>query len=387
MFSENEPISIQTFGRFTIRRGDAVISETDNRSKKLWKLLEYIVHNRHRPIPQEELIALLWGEEGQVENRLSSLKTLLHRARNTLDGLNFPESRHLILRRGKCYCWNRGQPLRMDCEEFAAMAERTRKTDEPEEKLDLALRAMALYRGSYLGGQYAGEKWASEAAKHYRGLFLLCYNAAIQILVGEAQYEQVVFLSRRAMELEPSNETFYYNEISALIANGEGEEALRAYRRVLDFFYQTYRKTPSERLRALYRGIPRGDNGIEPDLAIVREGLDAACPSRAVCCEYDTFRLLYGQSRLLGGTRYLIILTVVPADSSPQATRHLDRVLIALEACLSELLSAGDFYTRYSLTQWLALATFSTEDALRAALAKLRSPHPDMQVLYQTVKI
>ena len=58
MHCETEPIIIKTFGGFSIRRGDCIIAESDNRSKKTWKLLEYIVHHRSRRISQEELLEL-----------------------------------------------------------------------------------------------------------------------------------------------------------------------------------------------------------------------------------------------------------------------------------------------------------------------------------------
>ena len=60
--SETEPIIIKTLGGFSIRRGEILLSETDDRSKKIWKLLEYMVHHRSRTVSKEELSRLLWGE-------------------------------------------------------------------------------------------------------------------------------------------------------------------------------------------------------------------------------------------------------------------------------------------------------------------------------------
>lgn len=377
MLSETEPIIIEFFGTFTIQQGDNVISETDNRSKKLWKLLEYIVQNRGRQIPQEELLQLLWSENSMGDNPMSSLKTLLHRARNTLDQLGFEESRHLILQHGGSYYWNPRLPVQIDTDEFEKAAEWTKKIDLPEEKLNSALRAMALYKGRYLGGKYDGEAWASVPSKHYQDLYLFCYNTAIEILAGESRYDEIIFLSRHALDNDPSEELYYYNLISALIEKGSWEEALTTYQEVLDLFYHTYRKTPSERLRSLYRGIVRSDNSVEMDLSIIREKMDEDWGNEPISCEYSTFKLLYEMKRheeREGSPCYLILLTVTSTNREDPipAERHLDRALSQLERLLSLSLSQGDVYTRYSLTQMLALAALPDEDALFELLKKIQ---------------
>ena len=376
MLSATDPIVIRFFGSFSIQYGNAVISEKDNRSKKLWKLLEYIVQNRDRQVPQEELLRLLWSETSMGDNPMSSLKTLLHRVRNTLERLGIEESRQLILQHAGTYYWNPEIPVQVDVDEFEAVAEQTKKIDIPDEKLNSALRAMALYKGAYLGGNYVGEAWADEPASRYQQLYLYCYNTAIQILVGEGRYDEIVFLSRHAMEIEPSQELYYYNLISALIEKGAWDEALVAYENALDLFYHTYRKTPSERLRSLYRGIVRSNNSVEMDIAIVREKLDEDRLNKPISCEYDTFKLLYEVKTMEEGQNpcYLTLLTIVPADKGDFASvdRYLDRGLKQLERQLSLGLSEGDVYTRYSLTQMLAMVSVPDEDALFALLKRIQ---------------
>ncbi len=369
MLSETEPIIIKFFGCFSIRQGAKIVSESDNRSKKLWKLLQYIVANRDRKIPQEELIDLLWKDRKAGENPMSSLKTLLHRVRNMLDLLEFPESRHMILRQGGCYFWNPHLPVRIDTDDFSIMAEGTKLIDIPEDKLNSALRTMAIYKGSYLGGQYEGEAWADEPAKRYAEQYLYCYNTSVQILAGEERYDEIIFLSRHALEIDPSQELYYYNLISALIAKGAGEEALTAYREVLDLFYHTYRKTPSDRLRALYRGIEKRENNVETDIGIVREQMEKESTDGPVRCAYDTFRLIYEQKRLYPSAErksYLLLFTVTAPDRKDLVpdNKQLDRALQQIETRLRTDFAKGDIYTRYSLTQILAIVTAPGEEIL-----------------------
>ncbi|MBO5779051.1 MAG: hypothetical protein J6R82_05745 [Clostridia bacterium] len=378
MTSETQPIIIRFFGTFSIQYGNRSISESDNRSKKLWKLLQYIAQNRDRQIPQEELLQLLWSESVIGENPISSLKTLLHRVRNTLEKLEFEGSRHLILQHAGTYYWNNEISTEIDTDEFEKEAALTDQIDEPEEKLNSALRAMALYKGYFLGGQYNGEAWADAPAKRYEEIYRSCYQTAIQILTGEERYDEIVFLSRHAIEIAPDEELYYYNLISALIEKGAGEEALVAYENVLELFYHTYRKTPSDRLRALYRGIVRSGNSVEMDIALIRERMEEDRPTTAIRCEYDTFKLIYEQKchyiHVAETPCYLILLTVTSPDreSPVPSERHLDRALAQIERLLTLNLSDGDVYTRYSLTQILALAELPDEEALYTLLKKIQ---------------
>ena len=54
-----EPISIRTFGEFSLRAGDHQISDNDNRARKNWLLLSYLLCHRGLIVSQKRLISLL----------------------------------------------------------------------------------------------------------------------------------------------------------------------------------------------------------------------------------------------------------------------------------------------------------------------------------------
>ncbi len=370
------PLRIQFFGTFTITYGDKSISEGDNRSKKLWKLMQYIVVNRDRHIPQEELIALLWGEDCTGDNPMSSLKTLLHRVRNTLDQLEFGESRRIILQRSGTYYWNTALPCMIDTEEFEQAAANMEKTPDSEEKLNYALKAMALYKGHFLGNKY-NEPWAKEPCDRYQAIYLTCYENAIDLLSKEKRFDEIIFLSQHALEIDSSQETYYYFLISALIKKADYQKALKTYEDVLNLFYNTYRKTPSDRLRSLYRSIVKSTNSVEMDIAIIQEKLCADCICGPIFCEYDTFKMLYelkrSSSKLIPKPTYLILLTISGMGNvKVPAGKHLDRALTQLGDLLGASLHPGDVYTRYSVTQLLAIAQMEDEDSLFNFLKKIQ---------------
>ena len=68
-----EDVRVRMLGNFSIQSGGQEISDSDNRSRKVWLLLAYMIYCRDRPVSQEELVGLLWGEEEGSSNPLNAL--------------------------------------------------------------------------------------------------------------------------------------------------------------------------------------------------------------------------------------------------------------------------------------------------------------------------
>ena len=80
-------VQVQMLGGFSLTAGEAKIANQDNRSRTVWLLLAYLLFHRNRPVPQDELIDLLYGNDPKSSNPANSLKTALHRVRTLLDQL------------------------------------------------------------------------------------------------------------------------------------------------------------------------------------------------------------------------------------------------------------------------------------------------------------
>ena len=96
---------VHMFGTFSLRWNGLEISDTDNRMKKIWLLLAYLIYRR-APVSQEELTALLWENEEDRGNPAGALKTMFYRARTLLNKLGDNAGQTLILRQEGGYVWN-----------------------------------------------------------------------------------------------------------------------------------------------------------------------------------------------------------------------------------------------------------------------------------------
>ena len=99
----SETIQVQMLGEFTIRYGDCVISDSNDRSHRVWSLLAYLLVNRSREFTQEELINLCWSGGTGSSDPANALKSVFHRIRALLDRLEDGLGHRLLLRRSGRY--------------------------------------------------------------------------------------------------------------------------------------------------------------------------------------------------------------------------------------------------------------------------------------------
>ena len=113
-------LQVQMLGQFTLRYGDRTISDSDDRSRRVWSLLAYMLYNHGRSFAQEELIHLYWSNGDKSADPGNALKSIFHRIRTALDKLQPGLGRLLIRRKAGRYFWNNVIPLSLDTEDFEA---------------------------------------------------------------------------------------------------------------------------------------------------------------------------------------------------------------------------------------------------------------------------
>lgn len=129
-----DTLRVQMLGEFTLQYGCQEISDNDNRSRKVWLLLAYMIYCRNRSVSQEDLVNLLWGEEERSSNPLNALKTMFHRVRTMLNQLDASAGHTLIIRRDGSYAWNPDVEFFFDVEEFEALC---RREPPPQRKMSV----------------------------------------------------------------------------------------------------------------------------------------------------------------------------------------------------------------------------------------------------------
>ena len=357
-------------GGFTIRLRDRVVDGGVSRSHKVWLLMAYLIWNRGRQIPEEELMALLWSGSAKSVSRPNALKTILHRARAALDGLGEGWGRRLILRREGELVWNEEIPLVLDAEIFA-------KTGEPA-SLEEAMARLSLYQGAFLP-QLAELPWPAAIGRELRRQYLDMVAAALPQLRAESRWEETAALCRAAVEESPLVEELYQCWMEALLALRRREEAVAAYELLRDRLFAASGTMPCQESRELYRATTREEGGGPLTLDQVMDQLrETPGSGGALFCEYDFFKTVCqaaarDQSRS-GQPAHLALFTLAEGESGALTRRSLDRAAGHLREVVQGQLRRGDVAAACCASQFaVLLPRASYENSRLAARRVLRA--------------
>ncbi len=350
-------IHIRMLGEFTITYQDKIISDQVNRSKKVWTLLEYLIAFHNKEISQFTLIDLLWPD-GQNEDPLNSLKTLLHRARGLLEDLEFGEKKLLVHRRDT-YAWNNSLPFDIDIELFEDICHKVSNPSLPAaERIELSLTAFRLYRGEFLP-KSSNESWAISLSTHYQALYTKLVYDLCELLAKEQNYNQIVEIASTAAAFDPYDEQLHFLLIDSLYRSGKQKQALAKYESVMSLFYDKFGITPSGILSDLYQKIVKTENATETDLTIIQDELkEQDAQQRAYQCEYSVFQNLYrveARSATRSGLSVFLCLVTIECNSKKEPSALIAKAMSRMSETIAVALRSGDVFSRYSVNQYIIM--------------------------------
>ncbi len=319
-----EKIQIKMLGEFTITYGDNVVSDSDNRSKKVWTLLEYLIAFHNKDISQAALIDLLWSDE-KSDDPFNSLKTLLHRARVLLDKLEYPNSK-MILHRRDSYSWNNSLPFEIDIEVFDNLCKEVTAPELSDgERQVLYEKALDMYKGEFLPKNNS-DSWAISLATHYQNAYTNLVYDYCELLAGQAAYERIIEVCNTAVTFDPYDERLHYLLIDALYRSGQQKKSIQQYQAVISMFYDKFGLTPSKELTNLYQEIVKTENATEIDLNVIQNDLREHNAVRtAYQCEYSVFQNLYrieARAAARSGLSVFLCLITLSSTARKDAAAH-----------------------------------------------------------------
>ncbi|MBP5159072.1 MAG: winged helix-turn-helix domain-containing protein [Lachnospiraceae bacterium] len=354
-----DSIVVKTFGGFSMSYGENSISDQDNRSKKTWTIIEYLIANHSRSITQTQLISLLWSDDSMGDAPENALKTCLHRAREVLDKLGTGFSGKLILHKRGIFSWNPDAKITTDFDEFESHCQLATVGSTPEdEKLAHFKAAIDLYKGDFLP-KCSDDDWAIPIITYYHTLYVNSVHSYITLLESKEMYQEIVDCCCFATNIDPYDEQIHYFFILALYKLGKQQAALDRYDSVLNLFYNSYGLNPSQRLMDLHDEIIKSENSFEADLSTIQSDLaDSSVKRGAFRCEYSIFRSLYKvQARMIarsGQSIYLCLITMtVPKKLS--APKYLSTAMTRMNDVITRSLRSSDVFSRYSKNQYIIM--------------------------------
>lgn len=354
-----EQLRVRMLGGFSIEWNGREINDGENRSRKVWLLLAYMIYCRNRPITQEELTNLLWVEEESSSNPLNALKTMFHRVRTMLNQLS-PEAGHdLIVRRGGNYAFNREVPLELDVECFDALCTAAAAAADEESKLEHYLNALEHYRGDFLS-RLSSESWVVPISAYFHNQFVQAAQETLPLLESRKRQEEAISLCRKALEVEPYHEEFYRHLMRNLLDMGDQSGAITVYEDMSELLFSNFGVMPSEDIRAIYREAVRTINDRTVLPGEIREQLrEPETDTGALFCDYDFFKVLYhAEARFIarsGDAIHIGLITAEGEGGKLLPKRSLDRAMSNLQEQVRQNLRRGDVAARCSVSQYILM--------------------------------
>ena len=385
-------LQVQMLGQFTLRYGDRTISDSDDRSRRVWSLLAYMLYNHGRSFAQEELIHLYWSNGEKSADPGNALKSIFHRIRTALDKLQPVLGRLLIRRKAGRYFWNNAMPLSLDIEDFEAHFHAAEAAGDDDVRLAEYQAALALYAGDPLP-RMTDEIWTIPIVAYYHSLYTRAAAGAIELLEKQEHTAEAVALCRRAIHIEPYQEDLYEHLMRGLLRTGDMKGAMSVYEEMSELLFAHFGVMPSETLRTLYRQATRTVNDRTLTMDEVCSQLAEPAPhGGAMVCEYDFFKILYrAEARSIarnGHSANICLLSVSGKDGEMLARRSLDPAMNNLQVLVQNNLRRGDVIARCSISQYIILLPQANYENSRMVADRLvsafyrRYPHSPARLRY-----
>lgn len=385
-------LQVQMLGQFTLRYGDRTISDSDDRSRRVWSLLAYMIYNHGRSFAQEELIHLYWSNGEKRADPGNALKSIFHRIRTALDKLQPGLGRLLIRRKAGRYFWNNVIPLSLDIEDFEAHFHAAEAAGDDDVRLSEYQAALALYAGDPLP-RMTDEIWTIPIVAYYHSLYTRAAAGAIELLEKQERTAEAVALCHQAIHIEPYQEDLYEHLMRGLLRTGDMKGTMSVYEEMSELLFAHFGVMPSETLRTLYRQATRTVNDRTLTMDEVCSQLAEPAPhGGAMVCEYDFFKILYrAEARSIarnGHSANICLLSVSSKDGEMLARRSLDPAMNNLQVLVQNNLRRGDVIARCSISQYIILLPQANYENSRMVADRLvsafyrRYPHSPARLRY-----
>lgn len=350
-------LKIKMFGDFSIQVDDQIISDKDNRTKKIWSLLAYLICHRGRIITQKELIKLLWGDDPSSTNPENALRITFHRLRSQLDQLWPTAGKDLIISKESGYLWNDQYPLSIDIDQFERLC-KTDTTDE-DELLSSYFDAFKLYQGEFLEKQ-SSEAWVIPISTYFYNLFINISIQAATLLSQKNRYPEAIQICKNAIATDLYNEPLHQILIKNLAAMGNQKEATAVYETLCKQLFDNFGIRPSDETHQIYRSAVHTVNDNALSLDIVLEDLREKNEDvGALQCDYDYFKVLcFSRSRSMersGKATHIVLLSVTDGALKPLSKQSLGRIMNQLGEQIRVNLRRGDVFSRCSASQYIIM--------------------------------
>ena len=351
-----ERLEIRMLGTFSVNYAGREIVIDRNAVSKTTQLLQMLALHAQEGISKAGLIDALYGRE-TVENKNGSLNNTIFRLRRQLKAAGLPDSQYICIQNGMC-TWDEAIPLWVDVCEFQNLAEES-QSKTGQEEIRLCRKAAACYTGEFLPNMI-GEDWVTVENVHCKELYTNCVRKLCEYYMKEEHYEETLRIATSASVIYPF-EDWQLWQIDSLMAMSRYQEAMEVYEKATKLVLDELGLPPSPEMLRRFQIMGEHVSQTAEVTEDIRKRMDEKVHIEgAYYCSFPGFIDIYHVfSRMMernGATVYIMLCTLKGISVKDGYIEGKDREASELLAeAIRGSLRRGDFYTRYSYSQYLIL--------------------------------
>lgn len=350
-------VKMQLFGSFELEYEGRKVTEETLHSKKLTKLLVYILMNRDTVLTHQQLLEVLGNDESQKPENV--LKNLMYRMRRAMTELG--EEKFINTSTG-AYRWNPEISVESDYEQYEEQAEALQKEYDDAKRKALCYTILSGYKNN-VTSKVAQETWMLPKTTWYQTTYMETAHTLCELLEKENDWQEMELICNKAMAVDSFDEDIHCWLLKSMHGQRKYDLAIAQYEKSKKTFYENMGIQPPESLQEAFQEM-LGDIGedIKDVSRLLEEMQETERLNGAFICDYHIFRQIYRievrRIERSGMAEHMLLLTI-----RKRSTRHSDKLsekannegMEALELAIRCCLRAGDVASRYSPTQFVVL--------------------------------
>lgn len=360
-------VKVQMLGGLNLYVDGSPLSDKSERSKQLKSLLAYLLIRRFDHVSQERLIQVLWPEENS-DNPANALKNLIYRLRQLLIKNDLLKDIECINCKGGTYSWNNEITCTIDAEELDNLCKEAADLHQTSSvRIEKYLKALNLYKGGFLS-DFCYDEWVIPLTSYYQNIYMTCLYEAVQLLILEERYNDIVNICEQALANEPYEESIHEILLKALVKLGKKNKALEHYEYISQKFYKDLGVKLSQSIRDLHKELVKSLNNVETDLSVIKDELQETNQfGGAFFCDYEIFKHLFRlearTAERAGQSVFICLMTIAGSQTMMPTKEVLLSAMERLKEVVMKSLRKGDVFSRFSTAQYvLMLPTTSYEN-------------------------
>ncbi|WP_066644414.1 AfsR/SARP family transcriptional regulator [Christensenella timonensis] len=351
-------LKIEMFGGFQVTYGDEPVITKESRNSKVLMLFQYLLCNRNRMVPQDELIHVLLSDE-ECESPVGTLKNLVYRLRKLLQSCGV-ERECIGYQRG-AYGFTGDMPLVIDQEVFAGIVgEIAEGGMDAGDTFEKCLQAVEIYQTGFLP-KAMGEPWVMGFAVHLQEQYCDCFRKAYRIAAQTGKYDRLAPKLGEAVAIYPYEEDLTLMYIKCLYEMNRVKEALEAYEAATARLFDDLGIGPSENMKEMFGHISGSRKEANLSIDEVRSEIrETEYENGAFYCNLEVFESLYRfvvrHMERSGQSVFLMLCTITDlSGTKPASGEKTKKIMEDVQKSIKASLRRGDAYTRYSPSQFLVM--------------------------------